>query len=481
MASALNNLRNWLGMKDEETEPAAPPALAPAPEDQPGMTLADTGRAQSNLTLGLAQVRQVLEGRLREHFGKGAFKMGDMQLYDDNSALFGKLSDWELSVEEYLTLMIALAPHLHPNFYDSIIRQFVPKDSEFPEFGGSRGEAYRGMLPTGDTVLFMLAGPDLPARMAVRRHILNAENVLFKEQVLVMEEPPAGEPETSGRLIISRDYIELFTTGQKWKPRFGPGFPAQLISTAMEWPELVLSDPLRGELEQIYNWLKYNAKLMEDPALNARLKPGYRALFYGPPGTGKTLAATLLGKRLDLDVYRIDLSQVVSKYIGETEKNLQTLFETAANKQWILFFDEADALFGKRTAVASSHDRYANQEVSYLLQRIEDYPGLVILASNFRNNMDVAFTRRFQAMVNFVMPTAHERTLLWRQTLPSTIGLAADLSAEELAANFELTGASILNVVQLAGIQALSSGQPLNKALLVQEIRKEYAKEGRTL
>jgi SpoVK/Ycf46/Vps4 family AAA+-type ATPase len=221
--------------------------------------------------------------------------------------------------------------------------------------------------------------------------------------------------------------------------------------------------------------------LMEDPALSARLKPGYRALFYGPPGTGKTLAATLLGKRLDLDVYRIDLSQVVSKYIGETEKNLQTLFEIAENKRWILFFDEADALFGKRTSVSSSHDRYANQEVSYLLQRIEDYNGLVILASNFRNNMDAAFTRRFQAMVNFAMPTMHERMLLWRQTLPSTIDISPDLSIEELATHFELTGASILNVIQLATIQALSAGQPLSKNLLVQEIRKEYAKEGRTM
>ncbi|MCF0074350.1 ATP-binding protein [Dyadobacter sp. CY261] len=478
MTTALNNLRTWLGMKEDDIEPA--PAL-PAPEDQPAMTLSDSGRVQSNLTLGLAQVRQVLEGRLREHFGKGSFKMPDMQLYDDNSVLFNKLGEWGLTVEEYLMLMIALAPHLHPNFFDSIIQQFVPKDGEFPEFGGMKGVAYRGMLPTGDTLLFMLGGPDLPTRMAARQHILDRENILFKEQVLTLEEPPIGEPDTSGRLLVSRDYIELFTTGQKWRPRFGPGFPAQLITTEMEWPELVLSDTLRGELDQIYNWLMFNEKLMQDPALHARLKAGYRALFYGPPGTGKTLAATLLGKRLGLDVYRIDLSQVVSKYIGETEKNLQTLFEMAANKQWILFFDEADALFGKRTAVNSSHDRYANQEVSYLLQRIEDYNGLVILASNFRNNMDIAFTRRFQAMVNFVMPTAAERVLLWRQTLPTTIETSPDLSVEELATHFELTGASILNIVQLATIQALANAQPLSKQLLVQEIRKEYAKEGRTM
>jgi hypothetical protein len=482
MTTALKNLRSWLGVKDEdEQEPEPAAALPSAEEDRPVMTFGQPASAQSNLALGLAQVRQVLEGRLREHFGKGAFSMPDMQLYDDNSPLFNKLSEWELSVEEYLTLMIALAPHLHPNFFDSIIQQFVPKDGEFPEFGGAKGSAYRGMLPTGETVLFMLCGPDLPTRMAARQDILSNESILFRQGVLSMDEPPEGEPDTSGKLLVSRDYIELFMTGRKWRPRFGPGFPAQLITTSMEWPELVISDPLRGELDQIHNWLKFNDRLMEDPALSARLKPGYRALFYGPPGTGKTLAATLLGKRLDLDVYRIDLSQVVSKYIGETEKNLQTLFEIAENKQWILFFDEADALFGKRTSVSSSHDRYANQEVSYLLQRIEDYDGLVILASNFRNNMDAAFTRRFQTMVNFAMPTMHERMLLWRQTLPSTIDISPDLSIEELATHFELTGASILNVIQLATIQALSAGQPLSKNLLVQEIRKEYAKEGRTM
>src|ERR1044071_9620636 len=121
------------------------------------------------------------------------------------------------------------------------------------------------------------------------------------------------------------------------------------------------------------------------------LKRGYKALFYGPSGTGKTLTATLLGKQFDRDVYRVDLSQVVSKYIGETEKNLEKIFTRAENRNWILFFDEADALFGKRSNVQSAHDKYANQEVSYLLQRVEDYNGLLILASNFKNNIDEAF------------------------------------------------------------------------------------------
>lgn len=135
--------------------------------------------------------------------------------------------------------------------------------------------------------------------------------------------------------------------------------------------------------------------------LSKRIKKGYRALFYGPPGTGKTLAATLLGKRFGKSVYRIDLSQMVSKYIGETAKNMSNLFDIAENKNWILFFDEADALFGKCSSESSSHDWYANQDVSYLLQRVEDYNGLVILGSNFKNNFDQAFMRRFQSIIFF--------------------------------------------------------------------------------
>ena len=131
--------------------------------------------------------------------------------------------------------------------------------------------------------------------------------------------------------------------------------------------------------------------------MRKRVKPGYRALFHGPPGTGKTLTATLLGKHTGRPVFRIDLSRVVSKYIGETEKNLSRLFDKAEHKDWILFFDEADALFGKRTEIRDAHDKYANQEVAYLLQRIESYAGLVILATNQRGNIDEAFLRRFQA------------------------------------------------------------------------------------
>src|SRR6202012_489898 len=195
----------------------------------------------------------------------------------------------------------------------------------------------------------------------------------------------------------------------------------------MEWEDIVLDDLVMAQVEEINTWLEHGDTLMNDWGLLKKIKPGYRALFYGPPGTGKTLTATLIGKASGRDVYKVDLSMIVSKYIGETEKNLSKIFDIAQYKNWILFFDEADALFGKRTAASSSNDRHANQQTAYLLQRIEDFPGIVILATNLKANMDDAFTRRFQAMIHFNMPTAEERYQLWNNAFSETCTLHPDI------------------------------------------------------
>ncbi len=206
-------------------------------------------------------------------------------------------------------------------------------------------------------------------------------------------------------------------------------------------------------------WLEHGRTLESDPVLAKKIKKGYRVLFYGPPGTGKTLTASLLGSQFNKDVYRIDLSQVVSKYIGETEKNMEKVFSQAENKDWILFFDEADALFGKRSNVSSAHDKYANQEVSYLLQRVEDYAGLIILASNFKNNIDQAFIRRFNGIVHFPMPDAEERLSIWQKNLPASIPVNSEVQLKSYAHKYELSGSAISNVMQYAALCALSNGK----------------------
>lgn len=182
------------------------------------------------------------------------------------------------------------------------------------------------------------------------------------------------------------------------------------------------------------------------------------------------------------NVFRIDLSRVVSKYIGETEKNLARLFDKAENKNWILFFDEADALFGKRTDIRDAHDKYANQEVAYLLQRIEGYNGLVILATNQRAHIDDAFVRRFQTIIHFPMPRAEERHKIWQKTFPPQIEIAVDINWQQVAARYELTGAGILNVAHYCLIEALADQSHLiTRQRLENGILREYAKEGKVV
>jgi SpoVK/Ycf46/Vps4 family AAA+-type ATPase len=213
-----------------------------------------------------------------------------------------------------------------------------------------------------------------------------------------------------------------------------------------------------------------------------KLQPGFTSLFYGPPGTGKTFSACLLGQHCGCDVYKIDLSLIVSKYIGETEKNLAKIFDLAEHRRWILFFDEADALFGKRTKVDDSHDRYANQEISFLLQRLEEFNGVVILASNLKTNIDDAFIRRFQSVIHFPMPKAAERLRIWKHAFSAKAELEKRIDLNQIAEKYELSGGTIMNVVRYASLKALSR----NETRIVLEdledgIRKELLKEGRTV
>ena len=276
--------------------------------------------------------------------------------------------------------------------------------------------------------------------------------------------------------------ISYLVSGVHPRPDFSAGFPAQLITTRLDWNDLVLGEEVLSEIETIKGWITHGQAILDNWDLGRVLKPGYRCLFHGPPGTGKTLTATLLGRASNRDVYRIDLSMMVSKYIGETEKNLARVFDRAAHSDWILFFDEADALFGKRTSVSSSNDRYANQEVSYLLQRVEDFPGFVILATNLKSNIDEAFARRFQSIVHFAMPDARQRLALWSGVLRQPGRITEDVDLAQLAERYQVSGGAICNIVRFAAINAMRTGrEALNSADLSLGAIKELRKEGRTI
>ncbi len=382
---------------------------------------------------------------------------------------------------EVITLLLALVPHILPDFFSSIIAEYLPNGGEFPEFGGVKGKNHRGILPTGEMVLYVLAGKDIEKRIEVSK-LFDESHLFARKNVLYLEQVPTGEPKMSGRLILDDEYVDLFTLGIVSKPKLSNNFPAQLITTELNWTDLVLQEKTLDEIKEIEIWLKYNEKLLNDWKMQGKIKPGFRILFHGPPGTGKTMTACLLGKYTGRDVFRIDLSMVVSKYIGETEKNLSKLFDKAANKDWILFFDEADSIFGKRTNVRDAHDKYANQEVSYLLQRIESHAGLVILASNMKSNIDTSFTRRFNTIIEFENPGMEERKRLWQNYIPESIKIDDDISIKEIARKYEITGANIVNVIQYAGLQTLkNNSETISYKHLISGIQKEYFKEGKMI
>jgi SpoVK/Ycf46/Vps4 family AAA+-type ATPase len=264
------------------------------------------------------------------------------------------------------------------------------------------------------------------------------------------------------------------------RPALSADFPAQRIETVLSWDDLILHPGTLKQIREIQDFITHGNTLLHKWGMASRLRPGHRALFHGPPGTGKTLSVALLGKASKHDVYRIDLSLVVSKYIGETEKNLARLFDRAQQQDWILFFDEADSLFGKRTETKDAHDRYANQEVAYLLQRIETFDGVTVLASNMRESLDPAFTRRFESNVFFPLPRAAERLQIWKRGFSPLAVLDPKVTLAALAEAHELSGGSIMNVIRQVSLAAIAEGErPITADDLKHAIHRELAKEGK--
>ncbi len=251
---------------------------------------------------------------------------------------------------------------------------------------------------------------------------------------------------------------------------------AQRIEPRVGWPDLVLPETEQNLLRQIADQVGQRSRVYSEWGWGQRLSRGLgiNVLFAGTSGTGKTLAAEVLANHLRLNLYRIDLSAVVSKYIGETEKNLRRLFDAAEDGGVILFFDEADALFGKRSEVKDSHDRYANIEVNYLLQRMESYGGLAILATNMKSALDPAFMRRLRFVVNFPFPGTAERKRLWQKVFPAPTPLE-NLDFERLA-RLNLTGGNIYNVALNAAFMAASSDTPITMPMLLSAARTEFQK-----
>jgi hypothetical protein len=428
----------------------------------------------------------VLDTRLKLYFRKpcavaSVFEIAPPDLHESPSPYARFVSHYEWTFIERIVVLLALIPLIRPQLLDVLWSKNEATERGFTEFGGLHGATHGGFIPTGETAAFILAGDDLAARFELTR-IFENDHAFARHNILHLASVNASESLFSGALTISREHRHLFTTGIECKPNFNTEFPARLIETQLDWDYLVLPDATLEQLDEIKQWILHGQRLLTDWGMDRKLQPGFTSLFCGPPGTGKTLSACLLGQHCGCDVYKIDLSMIVSKYIGETEKKLAQVFDMAEHKNWILFFDEADALFGKRTQVQDSHDRFANQEISFLLQRIEVFHGVVILTSNIKANIDDAFIRRFHSIVNFPMPKPSERLRLWENAFSPKTVLEERVNLDTVADKYDLSGGTIMNVVRYSSLRALSRN---DNVILLEDIetgvRREFLKEGRTV
>lgn len=426
----------------------------------------------------------LLRGKItfEQSLPESALKKLELPSVENHNSPYALLiKKYSLGFEERLLLILALIPHVKPSFLDLLHMKNELYDIPFTEFGGVKNDKHKGYLPTGETAMFLLAGNDLEKRFKLLS-LFSKEHLFQRNGILSLEITAPSQPVLYGLLSISNEFLTLCTTGKVFKPDFNQDFPAKRIHTTQEWDDLVISEKLKQGLEELRDYISHGKELKNNYQFGKKVRPGFKVLFTGPPGTGKTLTASLLGKQYSMDVYRVDLSMVVSKYIGETEKNLSRVFDMAETKDWILFFDEADALFGKRSNTSDSHDRYANQEVSFLLQRMEEFDGLVILCSNFKKNIDEAFFRRFQLILDFEMPDEQQRYILWKNSKTNDFEYENDVDIKHLAEEHELSAASIVNVLYYCILKCLSRGDKIiQKKDILAALRIEKIKEGRSI
>ena len=270
--------------------------------------------------------------------------------------------------------------------------------------------------------------------------------------------------------------------GAKTRSNKKLGKLARKIILLHTWDDIILPADVKTQLKEIRLYIKHKGTVYSDWKFDKKLSlgKGQNALFSGPSGTGKTMAAQIIARQVQLDIYKIDLSSVVSKYIGETEKNLSKIFKEAETSNAILFFDEADALFGKRSQVKDAHDRYANIETGYLLQKMEEYEGVVILATNLSKNIDDAFLRRMQFIVEFPFPDKILRKQIWTGLFPEEAPLSKDIDFDFLSEKLKLTGGNIKNIAVASAFYAADRSKRIEMSHVMHAAKREYQKMGKT-
>jgi ATP-dependent 26S proteasome regulatory subunit len=367
-----------------------------------------------------------------------------------NDPLSSLIEKFNLGLAERLVLTLCIVSNIKPELLDQFLIVNPNTEKRYKEYGGIINRNSLRFQPTLRTAIFLLSGNDTEQFLNYQT-ILRSGNVLFREQIVNLHSTDDNQDYLPDCIIqLDSAYVDYLFSGETPRLDSGNDFPAKLLETDKTFKDLVLKKGAFDQLKPAINYVKVQQELYSNSSIQSKIKKGFVLLLHGPPGTGKTLTASILGNELNTPAYQIDSSQVVSKYIGETEKNLERVFNRLEGKNCILFFDEADSLFGKRTEISDSKDRYANQGVSYLLQRIESFDGLVILATNYEKNFDDAFKRRILSKVHIGRPSAEERELLWERALPEGYKFSSENLLNALAKHFDFTGANISVVIKMS-------------------------------
>lgn len=327
---------------------------------------------------------------------------------------------------ERLILLMAFANQAYPSVWDVFAAKTLSLSGNQVDLR-SFGLVYLSEAPylqaTIGTALFLLAGNNAAQQREVWQLFLPQSPL---RTLSVLDLPDAETlPTASTTLRLQSQYAYPLLTGEPYQPQYSSGFPATLLTTRKNWNNLITDEKTATLIAQARKWVAHYDKICQQPGIAQA--NGYRLLLSGPPGTGKTLTAALLGQEAGKPLYRIDISSIVDKYVGETSKRLCQVFDLAEQHDWILFFDEGDALFGKRSNDGGSNERYANQEVSYLLYKLEEYQGMIFLATNHKNAIDSAFERRFDSLIEFHKPDEYTRRQLWQHFFEQPGTLQLDL------------------------------------------------------
>ncbi|MEO5684383.1 MAG: TIR domain-containing protein [Chitinophagaceae bacterium] len=363
---------------------------------------------------------------------------------------------YDLTEMEFILFLTALLPHLDAYTVDRHVERWLHgRSGDCAEIGGIRNARHRGFVPTVQTFVFLVAGNDFAKKLQLRNFFHSTSPILRKKLVLV-EKPGEGDPFTSAVISVPDEHVNSFFGTKEPIPDYSSSFPAKMLHTRLDWESLVLNDTTRNGIADLKDWFMNNYALLHTTGAAADEQHGYKILFYGPPGTGKTLAAALIGRQFNTPVFRIDISLLVANDYAAAIGIIDNIFRLAEQNSWILLIDQIMHVKDKYTAGIYGSAKLFNDPVTYLLQRTEDYPGIVIFETTSIQRMDDNFLRKLQSTVEFLFPNGVERKRLWMQGIPTDFSLDKEVDLSETGENYHLSGADITKIIKRISLKVHS-------------------------